>query len=84
MIKTLYDRRKELREHLNQSRIRDRKSHCQIRLAEDAKKLDSPLIAEGYTLDKKTLWGETDSEKRRRMLRVQSDLNLEVTYDPSI
>lgn len=77
-MKPLFKRRKELRSELNQLRIRDRKSHCQIRLAADAEKFDSTLIAEGYTLDKKTLWGETDSEKRRRLQRVQNDLNLEV------
>lgn len=68
----LFLRRQEIREKLNQSRIRDGKYHCQIRLAEDAKKLDSILIAEGYTLDKQTSWGETESEKRRRLQRVQS------------
>lgn len=79
MIKSLYSRRKELRTQLNQLRTQDGKSHCQIRLAEDAQKLDATLIAEGYTLDKKTAWGETESEKRRRLQRVHSVLNAEVT-----
>lgn len=73
----LFVRRKELRVQLNNARIADGKACCNIRLGEDARELDATLISEGFDIGKKTVWGETESQRTRRLKSVHSHLNVE-------